>query len=271
MAGKVLFPEGADRQLLRRFHTRSVAELEKRNKEAHTLFLRESAIKARTGAKLAESFGPKQRDMEKALTAERRRLREYVRGAKPTRFQTLKAHNPVRYAPFDFPWSYINCGGISYCSLHNPNASSGEIGADLGIFNGGGASSGSAVGFWHYAQQSGTLYTTVQASVWGRGYVFSGLFGYASAWCALRVYVQRYSPFTTWSASTDIYNNWGVLEFDIRTFNWETRSVSIAIPVVAGNWYAIWGAAYQSAYAGGVADSVSNFDIYIGPISYFTI
>jgi hypothetical protein len=41
--------------------------------------------------------------------------------------------------------------------------------------------------------------------------------------------------------------------------------------VAAGNWYAIWGAAYQSAYAGGIADSVSNFDIYVGPISYFVV
>ncbi|MDQ2913451.1 MAG: hypothetical protein M3T56_09365 [Chloroflexota bacterium] len=271
MPERILIPEGAEARLIRDFHRRATADLDRRGKEAHTAFLRSSEMKSRAATKLAASFGIKVRDAEEAIAGERKRLRRYVRGAKPSRFRALKEHNPVRYAPYAFPWSYINCGGITYCSLYGPSAGSGQIGADLAIFNGGGASSGSAVGFWYYAQQSGTLYTTVQASVWGRGYVFSGLFGYASAWAALRVYVQRYSPFTTWSASANIYNNWGVLEFDIHTFDWETRTVSLAVPVVAGNWYAIWGAAYQSAYAGGVADSVSNFDLYVGPVSYFLV
>src|SRR5438874_753268 len=228
----IRFPDGADRRLLRQFHRRASADLDRQRTRAHATFLREAELKTRAATKLAATFGMKERDLQRSLASERRRLREYVGGAKPSRAKILKAHNPVRYAPFDFPWSWINCGGITACSSYGPSASSGQIGADLGIWNGGGAGAASAVGFWYYAQQSGTLYTTVQANVWGRGYVFAGLFGYASAWCALRVYVQRYSPFTSWSASADIYNNWGVLELDIRTFDWETRTVSLAVPVL---------------------------------------
>jgi hypothetical protein len=184
----------------------------------------------------------------------------------------FKAHNPVRYAPFDMPWSSASWGGISLGFLRGPNVRTGEIGADMAIFNGGGASSVASVGFWYYAQQAGTLYITSQALVWGRGYVFSALFGYASAYAGLRVYVERYSAdFTTFSARTDIYTRGGVLEFDIRSFDWVTRSVSIAIPLRANTWYAIWTDAVQSAYAGGIADAVSNFDMYAGPVAYFAV
>lgn len=268
MKEKIVFPKGADPALLKEFHRRAIADLGNRSKEAHAAFLRNAELKSKALTSVVDTLGIKRREVEQAALQKRKQLREQVRRAKPTGFKPFAEHNPARYAPFDFSWPYINCGGITACSLYGPSTGSGQIGADLAVFNGGGASAASAVGFWYYAQHGGTLYVTVQASVWGRGYVYSALFGYASAWCALRTYVYRYSPFTSWSASADIYNDWGVVEFDIRSFDWETRSVSIAVPVVAGNWYEIWGAAYQSAYAGGIADSVSNFDMYVGPVWY---
>jgi hypothetical protein len=268
MPEKILFPQHADLASLKKFHRRVTTDLGNRSKAAHAAFLREAALKAKALAPVVNTIGARRRAVEQAALPKRRQLRDLVRRGKPTPFKPLREHNPARYAPFDFSWPYINCGGITACSLYGPNSGSGQIGADLGVFNGGGAGAASAVGFWHYAQYSGTLHVTVQASVWGRGYVYSALFGYASAWCALRTYVYRYAPFTSWMASADIYNDWGVVEFDVRYFNWESRSVSISVPVVAGNWYEIWGAAYQSAYAGGIADSVSNFDMYVGPIWY---
>ena len=122
-----------------------------------------------------------------------------------------------------------------------------------------------AVGFWFYSSGEGSLNITSYATVWGRGYVFSGLFGYASAYAGLRLVVYGPGTANPSIATTDIYNNWGVLEFDITSFDWVTFSVSLSVPAQPG-WYFAWTDAVQSAYAGGIADAVSNFDMYVGPV-----
>jgi hypothetical protein len=268
-ASKIVRPPGADAALLKDFYRKATLAKETELRQFHAQFLRQSKSKAAALAPLVQSLGVDEKKAAQLLAKRRKAMRSEIEKMRPPKFKPLSSHNPARYAPYDFDWSYLNCGGISACKTYGPNAGTGEIGADLGIFNAGGASAGSAVGFWYYAQAGGTLRVTVNASVWGVGYVFSGLFGYASAWAGLRVYVQRYSPFTQWMAQSNIYDDWGVIEFDVSTFDFETRTVSISVPVVAHNWYAIWGDVHQSAYAGGIADSVSNFDLSIGPISYW--
>ncbi len=269
---KPVYPEHADLEFLRRLHRKSTQEREKRFRAQYEAFMRDSKMKEQALIPLIKQFGVNREVVERTYAGKRKEMQRLLTSTKPGPVKPLTTHNPVRYAPFDMPWSSANWGGITVGYLRGPNITTGEIGADMGIFNGGGASSVVSVGFWYYALQAATLYITTQALVWGRGYVFAGLFGYASAYAGLRVYVERYSPdFTTFSATTDIYNNWGILEFDIRYFDWVTRTASIAVPLRANTWYAIWTDAVQNAYAGGIADSVSNFDMYVGPVSFFAV
>jgi hypothetical protein len=267
----VVFPPYSDVKFLKSLHKKATQEREKKAREDHQAFLRDSRMKERAMAPLVKQLGLSRDDMERTFDEERKQQQALAK-AKPPPPPVITGHNPVRFAPFDMPWSYASWGGISVAFLRGPNAASGEIGADMGIFNGGGASTVASVGFWYYGQQEGTLYITTQALVWGRAYIFAGLFGYASAYAGLRVYVERYSAdFTTFSGTTDIYNNAGFFTLDIRSFDWVTRTASVVIPVRANTWYAIWTDAVQSAYAGGLADSVSNFDMYVGPVSYFVV
>ncbi len=268
----LVYPEGADRQLLRKFQAQALAERKRQFGAEHKAFLRQAAMKAKALSPLVNTLGVSKEEIAKLYAKKRKDMQTFLKKETPPAFRPLTSHNPVRYAPYDMTWSSASWGGITIGFLRGPNAKTGEIGADMGIFNGGGASTVCSVGFWYFAQHDSTLFLSVQASVWGRGYVFSGLFGYASAYAGLRAYVERYSSdFKVFSATTDIYDDWGVLEFDIGTFDWVTRTVGIIVPLRANTWYAIWADAVQHAYAGGIADSVSNFDMYVGPVSYAVI
>jgi hypothetical protein len=207
--------------------------------------------------------------LEKAVAGVRSANRRRFRSERPGRVNPLKGTNPTRYAPFDFTWRHQSGGGINITRRYGPNAASGETGHSIGIFNGGSVSTQSAVGFWFFATANGTLHVTVNARVWGRAYAFAALLGYASAYAGLRVYVQPYNPFQTYQATTQIYRNNGIAEFDVRSWNYESRNVSISVPARRNTWYAIWGAAVQSAGAGGLADAVSNFQMLMGPVHYW--
>ena len=266
------FPQGADHEMLRSFQRRSALDRERQFMDEHDSYIRKAKQAEQGLTPIADLSGIKRDEAAKVLVERRKQMQEFLRQQVPTSVEPLTGHNPAKYAPYPLTWSAINCGGITYCTLRGPNGSSGEEGADLAIFNGGGASSVASVGFWYYAQEAGTLYISVQALVWGWGYVFSGLFGYANAYCGLRAYVEQYSsPFKVYTATTGIYDNGGVLVVDATNFNWVTRSASLAVPLVPQTWYAIWADDVQHAYAGGLADSVSNFDFYVGPIYYFRI
>jgi hypothetical protein len=267
------YPGGLDPQWLKELQERGKADLAGRFKSEHQEFLDNAKLKEQSLSPVIESLGVEREQVEQASSGWREAMRNRVRQLKPTPFKPLKGHNPSRYAPFDAQWSAINCGGINACTLYGPDAETGQIGADLASFNAGGAASGSAVGFWYFAEQEGNLSATAFASVWGVGYVYSALFGYASAYAGLRIYIYEYTDagVNTYSATTDIYNQSGVLTVDVGQFNWVTRSVGLVIPQHLNTWYFIWVDAVQSAYAGGIADSVSNFEMYVGPVTYFAV
>jgi hypothetical protein len=268
----IAYPQGADQELLQNLQRRSALDRERRFMDEHDSYISKSKQAEQALTPVADLSGIKREVAAQALAERRKQMQDFLRQQQPPPFQPLTGHNPAQYAPYSVTWNAINCGGITVCSLRGPNGGTGEEGADLGIFNAGGASSVASVGFWYYAQEAGTLWINVQALVWGRGYVFSGLFGYANAYCGLRAYIEQFSPtFQVYTATTDIYNVGGVLVFDITSFDWVTRSAWLAIPLVPQTWYRIWADDVQHAYAGGVADSVSNFDMYIGPIYYFRV
>lgn len=266
------FPKGFDLETLKQMQNQGAALRQQRFNEAHKNHLEQAALKAQGLTAVVEQFGAKSDVVEKAAAERRQAMQNQLLTAKPTPFKPVQGHNPARYAPFDFSWDSINCGGITACSLYGPNAETGEAGADLAIFNGGGSSAEVCNGFWYYSQHEGTLYVDVQAWVWGRGYIFSGLFGYAQAYAGLSTYVEEYvdGVQTGYHKNrADIYNHSGILAFDITTFDWVVKNVAISVPVRANTWYAIWGCLEQNAYAGGIADAVSNFDMYLAPVVYF--
>ena len=264
-------PEGIDLEFLKNLQKRGDAAREKETKAAYQALLQKAYIHQQGLDPVIEQLGVDEQKIQEAASVKREGLQQQMNQRKPSPFTPRKGHNSARYAPFDFQWDSINCGGITSCSLYGPDAESGIVGADLASYNAGGGYSNSGVGFWYNSPTDGTMSVDVQASVWGVGYVYSALFGYAEAYTGLRVYVEEYldgNLSQVYQATTDIYKDSGILVLNITEFNWETKDVRISVPVQANAWYAIWGNAVQDAYAGGIADAVSNFEMYMGPITY---
>lgn len=179
----------------------------------------------------------------------------------------LKAHNPIKYAPYDLQWNWVSGGGLTAIDQrYGPDASTGSTGYSIGVWNGGSVSSVSSIGFWYYAQSSGTLTISVNAQIWFRGFVFSLFFGYAYVKTGIGLYVQ--SDNESWESQHIFYESSGILATSIPILNWETRTVSISVPVRAGRWYSIWADCIQTASAGGIADAANNANIYMGPIRF---
>lgn len=264
----VKYPQGADRKLLESGHARSLEEHKRRFEAGHETFLHESKLKANALNSSLELLGVDRNQVKASVGDHYAAGREYVRGVKLSPKRPPSEHNPVRYPPYDFSWSGMNCGGIDLCKLYGPNAASGEIGADMGIIEAGGASSGAYVGDWFYSQSNETWSVSVQAYVWGIGYVASA-FGYAAAYAGLQLFVRNHSTGDVFVTTTDIYNKSADgFGFDITRTNGKLVSALYYVPAQANTWYEIWGGAVQHAYAGGVvADAVTNFDMYVSPIA----
>jgi hypothetical protein len=153
-----------------------------------------------------------------------------VRGTQLSPEPPPSGHNPVRYPPYDFSWSGINCDGIDACKLYGPDKNTGEVGADLFTSTAGGASSGAYVGDWFYSQSEETWGVSVQAYVWGAGYVASA-FGYAAAYAGLRLFVRDDSTGNVYAATTDIYNKSADgFGFDITRFHGNVISALLTSP-----------------------------------------
>lgn len=267
---QLVFPTGADAKLLKKLRPKAEAKRLATAKAEHAAFERHLKEGLAASSTFGKVFGLKRDTVAEQTAAARKANRTKLAKLKAPTIEPLVAHNPTRYAPFDMTWSRVSGGGITVLRPYGPNASSGRTGYSIGIFNGGSVSTRTSVGFWYYAGESGTLHVTLSARIWGRAYVYSALFGYASAYAGLRVWIERNSSdFRAWHATNPIYDNNGVVEFDLRNFDWVTRTVSISAPVRAHTWYSIWGEAVQSAGAGGIADAVSNFSMYMGPVSYW--
>jgi hypothetical protein len=264
----VKYPQGADRRALESGHARTIEEHERLFAAAHDKFLRHSEHKAGALNVSLGLLGVSPEQVEGAAAEQYAAGRDYVRGIHLAPEPPPSGHNPVRYAPYDFSWSGINCGGINACKTYGPDRVTGEIGADLFSSTAGGGSSGVYVGDWFYSQSEDTWSVSVQAYVWGVGYVASA-FGYAAAYAGLQLFVRDHSNGNTYTTTTDIYNKSADgFGFDITEFDSTTVSVLSYIPVHANTWYEVWGGAVQHAYAGGiVADAVSNFDMYVSPIA----
>jgi hypothetical protein len=230
--------------------------------------LRDSEYKASALNASLGLLGFSREQVGRAVAEQYAASRDYVRGIELSPKPPPSGHNPVRYPPYDFSWAGLNCGGIDACKLYGPDRASGEVGADLFTSTAGGASSGAYVGDWFYSQSEDTWSVSVQAYVWGAGYVASA-FGYAAAYAGLQLFVRDDSTGDTYATTTDIYNKSADgFGFDITRFNGNTISALSYIQVHANRWYEVWGGAVQHAYAGGiVADAVSNFDMYVSPIA----
>ncbi|MFY9952488.1 hypothetical protein [Bradyrhizobium sp.] len=263
----VRYPAGADRKLLKTAHARTIKELETRFAAAHKTFLRDSEHKARALDKSMALLNVDRDQVKRAVGKQFASNFAYVRKTRrPPKRPLLRGHNPTRYAPYDFSWSGKNCGGIAICSTYGPNATNGEVGLDLGIYEAGGAAGGAYVGDWFFSQSEDTWSVSVQASVWGRALI-EAAFGYASAYAGLQLFVREDSTDETFVITTDIYNNSADgFGFDLTNVD-AYYSAQLYIPVHANTWYEVWGGAVQHAYAGGaIAGAACNFDMFIAPI-----
>jgi hypothetical protein len=261
----VTYPEGADQALLKRFAKKAMLVREKCFKRSHDALLR----RAKAFAKRVDL----NEDVTKAI-ADQRRLVEKLRREKPPKFVPLKGHNPARYAPFEWSSSFIDCGVPrpgDACELRGPDPTTGEIGATLykraRLSDFSDASSAiSSVGFWYYPSASGTLSVTAQAYISGLAHA---LYGETYAGLAVSVEAGFPSMQCPLQSITDIFRSTVTPWEDLNLFfgylpTWEGRTVSIVTPVQRYHWYLITVSALQHV----ISWASSDFDMYVGPISY---
>lgn len=175
---------------------------------------------------------------------------------------------PVR--PYQWTWSERSGPGVGDLNFRGaPDTNSGRIGGIVSAYGGGAGSFVTSVGANYVPDRSGTLLITILANVWGIGSAVSFLFGYASAYSALRAYVERLDPAVVYIAQSSniIYQHAGPLVFDYTRIEGPTayvdRSVSLTIPVRGGATYRIWADAVQYATGIGFGEGTSNFAMYV--------
>jgi hypothetical protein len=269
MLDYIAFPKGFDRRLIEQLLPKALSERERRFNEANEALRKQSEAHAQY---LDPSLDPK--ELQRKLAEERKKLTEQFRDRKPPPFQPFRAHNPAYYAPFDATFSATDDGTVG--SLHGPDATTGEVGANL-IDESGPTSSVVSVGVWHYAQAESTLYVTIQASVFGQAFTWAPFdVSSAFAYAGLRVYIEQFNLESLGlerviTATTDIYES-GFLGAYSRGINdWDNRTVTIAIPPVASDsLYLIWADAVQQISTN-IGGALSDFIMHIGPISHFTV
>lgn len=271
MKQQLRMPDSADRDLLRRFRRASVKQLEREFRNEQREYLRAQRLNHQAANAMVAPLQINRTEAKASLSEFEKSLERSRKHKRRAKVAIMRGHNPARYAPFDFQWDVLSTGGIGSSKLYGTSAATGRVGADLRAAVGYGGSAASAVGLWYYAQQSGTLFASAQAFISGTGRAFAFL-GYAHASVYLRVYVQRWRPATSIYASTEIFDRsaYGV-GGDNSYWDNELKSVSISTHTEAGNWYAIWGGLWQSAYAGGISGAISDAEGFVGPLVYLSV
>ena len=264
-------PAGVDRKAFKAFHRKAQLELQRDAKAFHASRLASGRALTKSAATTTRLIKASRREARELLKqhleskAQRQLLKAHARP------RVLRGHNPSKYSPYSFPWSWMSAGGIGTAFFYTIDAQWGTLGADLGDFIGGSGSAASAMGFWYQAQSNGSLFVSAQIGVNGSAgaYAFPG---YAHADAFVKVFVQQWDPWYSMSAQGTIWNRsqyaFGVdVDYNIGG----NYTASIIAPIKAGGWYVLWGAIYQNVTAGGIATAVSNFNSTVGPISYFEI
>jgi hypothetical protein len=266
------FPSGVDRREFRAFQRRALLALNKDAKAFHVAQTSTGRSLTTQAAQAARLLKVRQKDGKTLLASHvaSRSYKELIKRHRPPAHR-LRGHNPARYAPYSFPWSYLNSGGAGGAFLYGVDLSTGDLGADLQYYFGGSASAASAMGFWYQAQQTGNLFVNAQLYINGNAEVFCAP-GYANANAFVKVFVQQWRPFFSLSAQAAVYNRSEyVFGGDVAHGISGYYSASITVPVFAGGWYALWGALYQHVTVGGIGSAVSNFQGTVGPIVYIEV
>jgi hypothetical protein len=262
------FPKEADKQFVQKLWPKFQAKRAETFREDHNRLLKSKEVNLQAWEPLVGSFNPDKKKIEEAFQKKSKAIIDRIYKEKPAPYNSIKGHNPTRYAPFDEHWSALNCGGFVSCSLRGPDISTGQIGANIGTPYAGDISATSSLGFWYWSQQQGTLLVDASVYVWGRAAVYATIFGYAYTQAAIRLYIEQYtSDFQVFTSSTDIYAWGSALAADIRDFN-GIYNVRISLPIRRDSWYCIWTDAICKTSAGGIASAAANFDMHLASVTY---
>jgi hypothetical protein len=268
---KLVVPPGIDSRAFHAFNKKTLLELNNDFKAFHNANV-ERSKRIRKSVEMTSPFLNIPEKEAKDLLTQHIRSAGHVESIKAfKKRKPLTGHNPARYAPYAFPWSYLDAGGIGGASLYDVNAGDGSLGADLSDYFGGSGSAASALGFWYQAQHTGNLFVSSQIYIDGAAEVYA-FPGYATANAFVKVFVQQWQPWNSISAQSTIYDR-SAYAFSIDVDNNISGyySASITVPIVAGRWYCLWAALYQHVTAGGISSAVSNFRGYVGPITYVEV
>ena len=264
-------PPGIDKAALRAFHKKALSELTRDAKAYHAANVQLGRELTKSATRATRLLKISSKDARATLGAHLESTMHKEIRKTPPKLSPPTGHNPARYAPYSFPWSHMEAGGIGYASFYPVSAQSGTVGADLVEVIGGAGSAASALGFWYQAQHSGNLFVNAQISISGAAEV-QALPGYARSNSRVKVFVQQYQPWYSWSAESSIWDRSAyVLGGDIVRNLRGLYSASVTVPVAAGRLYCIWGALYQNVVVGGIGSATSNFRGWVAPITYIEV
>lgn len=264
------FPKGFDKKNLKTFQKKSTEERKKKFETEHNQNVEALKLQQKINTPIFEKIKYSEDEIKnyKKLAKE---SAEYALNAKPPAPDLYKTHNHVKYRPFDNTFNQETGGGLGlYYNRYGPDHRTGRTGVNFGIINlAGSMTSVSSVGFWYYAQTSGTVHFRVNADIFFRAAVVSFPFGYAYSLAALQINVEQYTgAFRVWNARNVIYEHGGFIAASFPEIHRQSRSASVPVQVNAGSLYCIWGDAIQTVSAFGPASAANNLDCFINSFDY---
>lgn len=272
--GKMTFPRAADKKLLTGLANRSFEnlmkeferkqrELQRASRTRKEMIVSSQAILGLKKPAIAELSSKAKARYESALAQ-----RPKAGALRPIARASTYGAGGINYPPYSFPWNGgISCGGLSTCSQYGPNASSGQIGADLGGTVATSASSWDGIALWYYSQANAPMVISTQAAVYGQGYANADIYGYVYAYGDLELLVYDGSGNQVAGTVNVIYDQSGSFIYNNTYFNGNMYTANVSVQLAANQWYIVYVGSYDYVDLAAAAGAQVNLDIFVQQIA----
>ncbi|MGO9931618.1 MAG: hypothetical protein ACLPV8_07385 [Steroidobacteraceae bacterium] len=252
----IVVPAGGNRTVLTKMFRAALESRGKFQEQQHEQFVRGCELKSQMLRAMAKAQGYKRIPQSAEEIAKRKELyAKFRRGVRKSDTKHPRSHNPLQFPPYAGAGSVHGGSGVLQWNPYGrPSAAFGETGGDLAVWQSSMSGSGSGyaatdVGFFYYAQTSGTLIVTAYFSVEGSSaYLYAPARNiHASGYAAVVVQINGPSGILANTPAT-IYNN-SVTNAPDYSYPSGYFNVRAATPVKAHTWYTILGGTVQDVYA----------------------
>ena len=272
-----IVPPGAARRVLQRLHRRALATLARQLRVSRKALIRNATIRATGLSSVARVIAPRWREVAEAYKLDRDKMQRLLDRQPPVILDVKHGRSAwitgphavslisCQQPPYEFQTVQVD-GSPKGGGTPTADPATGllhwqyEVTGIQHIFPPAGVEAtwnrGAAfpvVGINYFVQSAGWLVATVTATVSAQVFIDAALFGYASAWLALRseVFGGSYPA----SIDTDIYSNTTILGIDTRQINSHTYSCTVRMHIEKPKWVLVIGEIGANMAARGLADA----------------